>query len=334
LRVRSGGRLAPKVYVGGGKISTATEVPETFRRRGDNPLDALKGIGWRRLAGDSVARFRAADGFSHSRALGYQITLTALPALIASVGLAAVVDWSGLRHALRSSLVAIAPGQTAKVFTTAIEQGSESGENALVVGLVAALVSGTFAMAQVERGANRIYGVERDRGTAQKYLRGFFLAITAGLLNVAAFVVLVAGPSIADAGRAGGWSEELVTAWQIARWPIGILLAVGGFALLFERSPKRNQPPARWLAAGSAVSVLLWFAFTGALALYLAASGGFGETYGPLAGMIGVLLWAFLSSVALYLGVAFAAQLEAVRAGVSQPTTNAEKNPRGQLSQA
>jgi YihY family inner membrane protein len=315
-------------------MSTATEVPETYRRRGDNALDALKGVGWRRLLSDSFARFRSADGFSHSRALGYQITLTALPALIASVGLAAVIDWGGLRQALKSFLVAIAPGQAGEVFTKALEQGSESGGNALGLGLIAALVSGTFAMAQIERGANRIYGIEKDRSTAQKYLLGFLLAITAGLLNLAAFVVLVAGPSIADAGKAGGWSDSVLTAWQIARWPVGILLAIGGFALLFKRSPKRNQPPASWLALGSAVSVLLWFVFTGALGLYLTASSGFGETYGPLSGMIGVLLWAFLSSVAFYLGLAFAAQLEAVRAGVPEPSTDAETNQRGQLTRA
>jgi YihY family inner membrane protein len=315
-------------------MSTATEVPETYRRRGDNALDALKGVGWRRLLSDSFARFRSADGFSHSRALGYQITLTALPALIASVGLAAVIDWGGLRQALKSFLVAIAPGQAGEVFTKALEQGSESGGNALGLGLIAALVSGTFAMAQIERGANRIYGIEKDRSTAQKYLLGFLLAITAGLLNLAAFVVLVAGPSIADAGKAGGWSDSVLTAWQIARWPVGILLAIGGFALLFKRSPKRNQPPASWLALGSAVSVLLWFVFTGALGLYLTASSGFGETYGPLSGMIGVLLWAFLSSVAFYLGLAFAAQLEAVRAGVPEPSTDAETNQRGQLTSA
>ena len=315
-------------------MSTATEVPETYLRRGDNPLDALKGVGWGRLARDSLERFRSADGFSHSRALGYQITLTALPALIASVGLAAVIDWGGLRQALRSFLVAIAPGQAGGVFTKALEQGSDSGGNALALGLLAALVSGTFAMAQIERGANRIYGIEKDRSTAQKYLLAFLLAITAGVLNLAAFVVLVAGPSIADAGEAGGWSDSLLTAWQIARWPVGILLAVGGFALLFKRSPKRNQPRAPWLAVGSAVSVLLWFVFTGALGLYLSASGGFGETYGPLAGMVGVLLWAFLSSVALYVGLAFAAQLEAVRAGAPEPNTESETNPRGELSRA
>ena len=77
----------------------------------------------------------------------------------------------------------------------------------------------------------------------------------------------------------------------------------------------RSAPP---------VSVVLWLAFMGLLAVYIDATDSFGATYGPLAGTIGVLLWAFLTSVALFLGLAFAAQLEAVRAGVPTPRREQE----------
>ena len=60
---------------------------------------------------------------------------------------------------------------------------------------------------------------------------------------------------------------------------------------------------------------------TGLLALYVVKSGSFGTTYGPLTGIFALLLWANLSSVALFLGVAFAAQLEAVRAGLPEPAS-------------
>jgi uncharacterized BrkB/YihY/UPF0761 family membrane protein len=102
------------------------------------------------------------------------------------------------------------------------------------------------------------------------------------------------------------------------------------FALLFRAAPRRHQPSWSWLAVGSGVSVLLWFLFTGALALYLdASSGTFGRTYGPLTGVIAILIWTFLTSLAIYLGLAFAAQLEAVRAGVPTPKTGEHENPQG-----
>ncbi len=68
---------------------------------------------------------------------------------------------------------------------------------------------------------------------------------------------------------------------------------------------------------GVTVATVLWLAFMAVLVVYLEATNSFGATYGPIAGTIGILLWTFLSSVALFLGLAFAAQLEAIRAGVA-----------------
>lgn len=307
-------------------MSTATAVPPTFELEGDDARATLRATGWGRLARDAFTRFRVADGFSHARALAYQITLTALPGLIAVVGLATTLHQRSLGRVLEQAAKGLAPGPAGRVFTQAIEQGSSAGggATALVVGLVAALVAGTTAMAQIERGANRIYGIEQDRPSLRKYARGFVLTMSAGLLGLIAFVLLVAGPAIADAGAAAaGWSDALVTIWEVARWPVGVGLVVLSMAMLFKWSPRRRQPSASWLAWGSAISVILWVVFTASLAIYLEASKSFGETYGPLAGIVGLLLWAWLTSIAVFLGLAFAAQLEAVRAGVPGPSADA-----------
>ncbi|MFN2488258.1 MAG: YihY/virulence factor BrkB family protein [Actinomycetota bacterium] len=305
-------------------MSTATAVPETYTLEGDDALEALRRAGWGRLLKDAFHRFRAADGFSHSRALAYQFTLTALPGLIAIVGLATALDQETFRRILRETLQGLAPGPAGSVLTRAFEQGSEagggSGTSALVIGLLVAVVSGTIAMGTVERGANRIYGVKKDRGSIAKYATALLLASSSGLLMLAAFVLLVAGRAIEDAVRVtGSWSDTILTLWDFARWPAGVVFVVVAFALLFKRSPRRIQPAASWLTVGSALAVILFSAFTALLTLYLNVSKSFGQTYGPLAGMIGILLWAHLTSLALFLGLAFAAQLEAVRAGVPAP---------------
>ena len=71
---------------------------------------------------------------------------------------------------------------------------------------------------------------------------------------------------------------------------------------------------------------MLWLIFLGVLALFVGVSPNFGATYGPLAGTIAVLLWTFASAVALLLGLAFAAQLEAVRAGVTATRVERDEN--------
>ena len=310
-------------------MATATTIPQTRDElEGDDALETLRRCGRRRLLLDSIARFRAADGFSHSRALAFQLTLTILPALIAVVGLATALDQETFRRVVQETINTLAPGAAGDILTEALRQGStsaarESGETALAAGFAAALLSGTTAMAQVERGANRLYGVERDRPFLLKDLRALVLALSAGLLGLLSVVVLVGGTAIRDAL---GWSEGFNTAWALARWPLGLIFAIGSVSLLFEYSPRRRQPEASWLAFGALVAAGLWLLFMGLLALYLNATDQFGATYGPIAGTIGVLLWSFLTSAALLLGLSFAAQLEAVRAGVLEPRSTREGN--------
>ena len=311
-------------------MTTASTVPVTRDEEleSDEAFETLRRTGRRRLVIDAVARFRAADGFSHSRALAFQVTLTLLPALIAVVGLAATLEVESFTRVVRETIQQLAPGAVGDIFTAALQQGTsaarqESGEAALAGGAIAAGVAGTTAMAQVERGANRIYGTEQDRPFLRKYLTAALLATTAGSLAVLSVAVLVGGSAIRDSVA---WGETIDGVWAAVRWPVGIALAVASIALLFEHAPRRRQPEPSWLAFGAAASALLWLCFMALLVVYVEATGSFGATYGPIAGTIGVLLWTLLSAVALFLGLALAAQLEAVRAGVERPRVERDEN--------
>ena len=190
----------------------------------------------------------------------------------------------------------------------------------LVLVGIAALVTGVTAMGQVERALNRLYGIEQDRPTVQKYERALVLALTAGMLATIAFVMLAIGHSIGESLR-DGTSE---VAWQIVRWPIALVLITAAVALLFRCAPRREQPAWSWLAFGAVISVTLWSLVTLALGLFFDATTTFSLTYGSLAGMIALLLWALLSSVAILFGAAVTAQLEAIRALAAAPWDEAK----------
>jgi YihY family inner membrane protein len=308
-------------------VSTAAKVPETHELEGDDAIETLRETGLVDLVLDGLTRFRYADGFSHSRALAFQFILTAIPGLIVLVALATLLGQQSLTDILSQTLRDLAPGPASEILTRALEQGSstaqEDAETALLAGGLAALVAAAGAMGQIERGANRIYGVERDRPGLRKYALATALASTAGLAGATAFVLLVPGRALGDAlQEVTGWGSTLDTLWSVGRWAIGGVLVAAAIAAVFKAAPNRHQPAFSWLAFGSTLSVLLWFAFTGLLSAYLQLSQGFGETYGPLAGLIGLLLWAFLTALALFLGLAVAAQLEAVRAGEPRPRCN------------
>lgn len=311
-------------------MSTARRVPETRDMHGeelsaDDAWTALRRYGRWHLVRDSFVRFRYADGFTSARALALQLCLAIIPLALALVGLAGTLHKAGAAEVLVLTLQHLTPGDGREALDETLRDGARAGGTggvlALVGGLAAALVSLTTAMGQVERGANRIYGIERDRPSRQKYLVAFWHAISAGLVALLGFVIIVAGGAIGDAGsRVYGWSSSTRLMWTGTRWPLGVLLALAAITVLLRHAPRRRQPKYSWLAVGAAVALLLWVGLSVLLALYTANNGGVDSLYGPITGIFALLVWANLTAVALFLGVAFAAQLEAVRVGRPAPS--------------
>ncbi|MFF0190558.1 YihY/virulence factor BrkB family protein [Streptomyces sp. NPDC005244] len=305
-------------------MGTATKVPETRDMTGedlsaDDALVSLRRYGSWRLVRDSFVRFRYADGFSHSRALALQMVLAVIPLAIAFVGLSSAVHTENIGKVAELTIHQLAAGPSAEVVDDALRRSrhkaGDGAQLALWFGLVFSMVNVTTAMCQIERGANRIYGNERDRVFHQKYLRGLVMALSAGIPLGLGFIIMVAGGDLASSVVAvyhldGGAK----TAWEIIRWPLGLLLALISASAIFRRSPRRKQPGYTWLAFGAAVYLVLWTALTWVLSLYLDISGSFDTIYGPLSAFMSLSLWAYLTSIALFLGLSFAAQLEASRA--------------------
>ena len=308
-------------------MTTARIVPVTTEMDGDE-LDAEAALhlarrhGLRAVLVGSFVRFRYGDGFTSSRALALQTCLAVVPFLLAVMGLAANIDDDRPARVMAATVNAVSPATgDDDALVQALADGSEgTGEVALAVGLFFAVLSMTTAMAQVERGSNRIYGIRRDRPALHKYGRaGVFTAVLAVPLGLG-FLVLVAGGAFGDAMVAEyGWSDVQRRWWQWGRWPLGLLTLVVAIAVLFDHAPRRRQPALSWLALGSGVAVVLSMAAAAGLAAYVNVSGSFGSTYGPLAGIFALLVWSLLSSISLFYGVAVCAQLEALRAGEPEP---------------
>jgi YihY family inner membrane protein len=317
-------------------MSSTEPVPETRMMPGDelsadDALEALRHYGRWPLLRDAFVRFRYGDGFSHSRALGLQLCLAIVPFLIALSGLATDLGAEEGGQVVADTVVALTPGASDPLvldLLSADEGTEDAGEFALVVGLITGLLALAQAMAQIERGANRIYGVERDRPAVPKYLRATVLAVIAGLPALAGFLLLVAGGAAGDSlAREMGWSDAMRTAWDVVRWPVSLALIVFAVGVLFEQAPRRKQPALSWLLFGAAVATVLWWVASLLLAGYVRISDDFNATYGPLTAIMALLLWANLTGIAFFLGLAFAAQLEAQRVGITRPAPEDRWHP-------
>jgi YihY family inner membrane protein len=305
-------RLVPETRCMPNEELSADDAWHTLRRHG----------GWHLLR-DAFIRFRYGDGFSHSRALAMQLCLAVIPFLIALTGLITDLGAESGGDVVADTVIALTPGASVDVVRGLLtdDEGTERvGEVALTLGLITGLVALTMAMAQIERGANRIYGVERDRPALAKYARAAILAVCAGLPALAGFLVLVTGHAIGNSVQQHyEWGTVANTVWNVARWPLSLALTVLAVAMLFRHSPRRQQPGLSWLMFGAAIATALWWLVSLLLGAYVRFSDGFGQTYGPLTAMMALLLWANLTGIALFVGLAFAAQLEGLRIGAPEP---------------
>ncbi len=315
-------------------MSSATRVPETASMRHpeltlEDAWVTLRRHGGLRLLKEAFARFRYGDGFSHSRALGLQLALAAVPLVIAFVGLSRTLNTASLGDVLQHTLLSLAPGGSGQLFRNTLTRptliGEDRDELALWLGLLFAVTTLTTAMGQLERGANRIYGVQRDRPSARKYGHALLMAVIAGIPAMIGVVLLLAVNAFADAVEAQyGIDDDVVSAVGL---PLGVVLIVGALTVMLKSSPRR-QPGLSWLAVGALIAVTLWLLFTVLFASYLQISNNFSVVYGPLTGIMALLLWGQFTAMAVLFGLAFAAQLEAFRAGVRHGATDDPEHPR------
>ena len=301
-------------------MSTASRVPETWDRAGDDPKETLARTGRLNLLATAFARFRQADGTSHARSLAFATSLVLVQAIVVLVGFAAAFGHSGVTSTIVETIRSAVPGPASDVLAQAVRQANRVGDQnrflLLTIGLVGLLITSTTAMGQMERGLNRIYGIEKDRPTARKYVLALMLTVTVGAGLGIAFLMLGFGRSIGKS-----WGHEARVVWEILRWPIGLALIAVCLAAILRYSANRRQPGRAWLAFGSGVAVVLWALSTIGLALVFRLATNFGQTYGPLAGIVALQIWTFLSSFSIFYGVAVAAELEAIRAGAGETET-------------
>jgi uncharacterized BrkB/YihY/UPF0761 family membrane protein len=146
-----------------------------------------------------------------------QLSLAAVPLVIAGAGLATSLGADSVAEVVARTVVAVSPGSSDSLLEQVIEGGgTERGEGAAVVvaGLVTAFVAASSAFAQFERGANRIYGVQRDRPVLRKYGRAALLAGTAGVLMAAGLLFIVAGEPFGEAmQQTYHWGDAAEQVW-------------------------------------------------------------------------------------------------------------------------
>jgi uncharacterized BrkB/YihY/UPF0761 family membrane protein len=115
--------------------------------------------------------------------------------------------------------------------------------------------------------------------------------------------VIVAGGSIGEGTNRAAASQGSGL-WSVIRWPVGVALVAGAMTIIFKVVPNRRQPGFSWLLWGTAVSVVAWVLATILLGLFYEHATVLGGSYGPLLGIIALLVWGYATGVAVLFGLA------------------------------
>ncbi|MFF1385073.1 YihY/virulence factor BrkB family protein [Arthrobacter sp. NPDC058288] len=282
-------------------------------RKPDSPADVTK-PSWKYIAKKTFREFTKDQCPDLAAALTYYSVLSIFPALLALVSLLGIFgDAQKTTSALLDIVQGIAPGETVNTIRPVVEDlaGSSAAGVTLVLGLLTALWSASGYVGAFGRAMNRIYEV--DEGRPFLKLRGTMLGVT--VVNLLIVVVLAAmlvlsGPVAESVGNVIGLGDAFLAAWNIAKWPVMLVLVIAAIAVLFYATPNVKQPKFRWMSMGSAIALVVFLLASLAFGFYVANFNSYNKTYGAIGGVIIALLWLWILNMSLLFGAEFDAEME------------------------
>jgi membrane protein len=274
-------------------------------------------------------------------ALTYYGLLSLFPALIAFVSLIGVfADPAGATQTITDIVSEIGPSSAADTFAGPIESITSSSQTAgimAIVGIAVALWSASNYVGAFMRASNLIY--ETPEGRPIWKLRPLQILITLVILFLAAITLLaliVSGPLAEAIGGAIGLSDTAVTIYQIAKWPILAALVMVIFAVLYYASPNVKLRGIKWVTPGSIVALVVWIIASAAFAFYVANFGAYDKTYGTLGGVVALLVWLWITNLAILFGHELNAERERsaeLAEGVPRAEREIQLEPRAEPKQ-
>ncbi|MFY1691252.1 YihY/virulence factor BrkB family protein [Plantactinospora sp. WMMB782] len=273
--------------------------------------------GWRGVLRRTVREFGEDSLTDWAAALTYYAVLSIFPGLLVLVSVLGLIGDSVIQP-LIDDIGRVAPGPVGEILTSGARNLAEAQGAAglfAVVGLVVALWSASGYVAAFMRASNAIYDVPEGRPLWKTLPIRLAVTVVVGtLLAVSALTVVFTGRLAEWAGDALGLGSTVVTVWNIAKWPILLVLVSLMFAILYWAAPNARQGGFRWITPGGLLAVLLWIVASAGFAFYVANFNNYNKTYGTLGGVIIFFVWLWISNLAVLLGAEFDAELHRGRA--------------------
>jgi membrane protein len=282
----------------------------------DSPAQ-LKGKGLFAALKRTFKQFSQDNLSDWAAALTYYGVLSIFPGVLVLVSLLGMLSDDGQKTVQDAVGNLSSNEQMQNLVNTVLGQVKDPGTAgfAAIIGIVAAFWSASGYIAAFMRASNAVYDVPEGRPIWKTLpIRVGVTAVVGLMLVISAAIVVFTGDLAKIVGDQIGLGSAAVTTWNIAKWPVLLILISLMFAILYWASPNARTGGFRWFSPGGVFAVILWLIASAAFAIYLANFANYNKTYGTLGGVIAFLVWMWISNIAILLGAEFDAELERGRA--------------------
>ncbi|QGG95080.1 YihY/virulence factor BrkB family protein [Actinomarinicola tropica] len=306
--------------------SVADAGGDDHGRNAEQPTD-IPASGWKAVARRVGQQFKEDRVTLTAAGVAFFGFLAVIPGLVALVSVYGLFgDPDTVQDTVRD-VAGTMPEEARDMLVNQLESITSTSGGALTLGLIISLAGALWAassgMAYLMDALGVVYDEDEERGFVAKRLTAIGLTIGAIVFGIVAIAAITVWPAVVSAIEPPsplGWLLRL------AVWPVLAVALAAALALLYRLGPDREDAEWRWVTPGSMIAVVVWIAASIGFQVYAGNFGSYNETYGSLGAVVIMMLWLWLSAIAVLLGAEINAEMELQTA---RDTTTGADEPMG-----
>jgi membrane protein len=275
-------------------------------------LEALRvPLGWKELLKRTWAEVQADNCLGLAAQLAYYFFLALFPALLFLVALASYFPIANLVDQITAMLARVAPYEALKLIQDQLIKISQDKNGGLLtIGMIGTFWSTSSGVTAIIDTLNQAYDIQETRPWWKVKLIALGLTIALAIFILVSFALVLVGPTLAE--KVAVWMHLgplFEWTWKILQWPLIFCLVAFAIAMIYYFAPDAEQDWI-WITPGSVLATTLWVLISLGFKFYVARFGSYNATYGTIGGIIVLLTWFYVSSLAILIGAELNAEIE------------------------